>query len=190
MDMKSLLEKMSQLSGDAPSKQIVTESEKEKKLPPWLKKDKDGKVKKADDSDDGDDDADDKEKVDEAISIQADGAEATSLLDILKLAGQPAPQTEPVVEPAIAVAAGPEQGLEGDSVEFAVDEEDDFSYANSPDERISGMDAATPSGDDLNKKKDQFKHNYRGGDNPMAMREEVKKIEGKLAKMFESMSKE
>ena len=52
-----------------------------------------------------------------------------------------------------------------------------------------GMDSAVPSGDDLHKEKDQYKHNYRGGDNPMAMKE-MSALEGKLAKMFESMSKE
>lgn len=174
MDMKSLLSKIDELAGP------IVEAEKEKKLPPWLKKDED----KADEKDE-DESEDKEEKVDEAISIQADGAEATSLLDILKLAGQPAPQAmEPPTATVVDVVP---QSVEGD---LEVDEADaDPSYANTPDERVSGMDAATPSGNDLNRKKDQFKHSYRNGDNPMAM-EEVKKLEGKLAKMFESMTKE
>jgi len=53
---------------------------------------------------------------------------------------------------------------DADEIELEIDE-----YANSPDEEYAGMAAAVPSGDDLNKPKKSFKHNYRGGDNPMNM---------------------
>ena len=53
---------------------------------------------------------------------------------------------------------------DADAVELEIDE-----YANSPDEEYAGMSAAVPAGDDLNKPKQSFKHNYRGGDNPMNM---------------------
>jgi hypothetical protein len=53
---------------------------------------------------------------------------------------------------------------DADEIELEIDE-----YANSPDEEYAGMAAAVPSGDDLNKPKRSFKHNYRGGDNPMNM---------------------
>ena len=102
----------------------------------------------------------DKEKVDEAMVVQADGSEAMALLGILKLAGMPAPQ--------------------------AATEERDVELANTPDERVEPQQAAVPGGNDLNKPKVAYKHSYKNSDNPMAM-EELAKIEGKLKGMFESM---
>lgn len=109
-------------------------------------------------------------EVNEGIVVQADGEEAMTLLHMLKLAGQPAPQ-----EPSCGCGMN--------------EEDRDPTYANTPDETISSMDAAIPSGDDLHREKKMTKHGYQQGDNPLAMAE-VKSIEGRLAKMFESMSKE
>jgi len=101
----------------------------------------------------------DKEKVDEAMTVHADGAEAIALLNILKLAGMPTPQH----------AA----------------EDREIELANTPSEHVFPHDAAVPSGTDLHKQKGAYRA-AAGGDNAMAM-EELKKIEGKLKGMFESM---
>jgi len=156
MDMKSLLEKMSQLSQ-------VDEAK-----PDFLDVDKDGDkkepMKKA-----AKEKNEDKEKVDEAIAIQADGQEAMALLDMLKLAGQPAPQQAP------DMMVGGCGMAEADR---------DPSYANTPDEEVADMSAATPSGNDMHREKDSWRA-AAGADNPM-----VAAMEGKLKKMFESLSKE
>lgn len=160
MDMKSIIQKMDQLSQ-------VDEAK-----PDFLDLDKDGDKKEpmSKAAKEKGKDKEDKEKVDEAIAIQADGQEAMALLDMLKLAGRPAPQ------PVTVGGCG-------------MGEERDPAYANTPDEEISSMDAATPSGNDLHKSKTMTKHGYQQGDNPLAMAE-VAAMEGKLAKMFESLSKE
>lgn len=129
-----------------------------------------------------------KEGIDEAIAIQADGDEAMALLDILKLSGQ-APMTATEVPSCGCGSDVAPTTMQGSGMQMSVEADEDLSYANTPNEKISPMGDAIPSGDDLHKEKDQYKHNYRGGDNPMAMKE-MAAIEGKLAKMFESMSKE
>ena len=110
-----------------------------------------------------------REDVEEAIAIQADGQEAMALLDMLKLAGQPAPQQGP------DVVVGGCGMAEADS---------DPTYANTPDEEVADMSAATPSGNDMHRNKDSWRA-AAGADNPM-----VAAMEGKLKKMFESLSKE
>ena len=104
-------------------------------------------------------------KVDEAIAIQADGGEAMALLDILKLAGRPAPQES-------SCGCG------------MTEEDSDPTYTNTPDEKISDMSAATPSGNDMHAPTDSWRA-AAGADNPM-----VAAMEGKLKKMFESLSNE
>lgn len=157
--MKSLIEKMDQLSQ-------VDEAK-----PDFLDIDKDGDkkepMKKA--AKEKDDDKEDKEKVEEAIAIQADGQEAMALLDMLKLAGQPAPQQ------------GPDVVVGGCGMTEA---DRDPSYANTPDEEVADMSAATPSGNDMHRNKDSWRA-AAGADNPM-----VAAMEGKLTKMFEALSKE
>jgi hypothetical protein len=44
-------------------------------------------------------------------------------------------------------------------------------------------------GADLNRPKAQYKHNYKGGDNPMGMREETMKLESRLAAEYEYLKK-
>lgn len=158
MDMKSLIEKMDQLS------QVDEETKKKPDadgdgVPDWADK-KPGKDDHADKKDKED------KKVDEALAIQADGQEAMALLDMLKLAGRPEPQT---------VTMGGCGMTEADR---------DPTYANSPDEEIADMDAAVPSGTDMHREKDGWRA-AAGADNPM-----VAAMEGKLRKMFESLSKE
>lgn len=163
--MKSLLAKMDELSS------IVAEETKKKPdadgdgVPDWADK-KPGK-------DDHEDKEEKKDKVDEAIAIQADGQEAMALLDMLKLAGQPAPQTMPQSTPDVVVGGC---GM--------AEADRDPTYANTPDEEVSDMSAATPSGNDMHKTKDSWRA-AAGADNPM-----VAQMEGKLAKMFEALSKE
>lgn len=190
MDMKSLIEKMDQLS------QVDEETKKKPDadgdgVPDWAdkkpgkddheeKKDKvdetsEKMLSKMKDNDlmkhrrdakaDAKKEKEDK-KVDEAIAIQADGTEAMALLDMLKLAGQPAPQ--PVTMGGCGMA-------EADR---------DPSYANTPDEEVADMSAATPSGTDMHREKEGWRA-AAGADNPM-----VAAMEGKLKKMFETLSKE
>lgn len=153
--MKALIAKMDQLE------QVDEETKKKPDadgdgVPDWADK-KPGK-------DDSEDKEDDKEKVDEAIAIQADGNEAMALLDMLKLAGRPAPQES--------------------SCGCGMTEEDDPSYANTPDEEVADMSAATPSGNDMHAPKDSWRA-AAGADNPM-----IAAMESKLKKMFEDLSKE
>jgi hypothetical protein len=110
-----------------------------------------------------------KEGIEEAIAIQADGQEAMALLDMLKLAGQPAPQATP------DVVVGGCGMTEADR---------DPAYANTPDEEVADMSAAVPSGNDMHHSKDGWRA-AAGADNPM-----VAAMEGKLKKMFETLSKE
>lgn len=156
--MKSLLDKLTQLSQVDEEKKPDADGDG---VPDWADK-KPGK-------DDHEDKKEKKDKVDEAIAIQADGQEAMALLDMLKLAGQPAPQSPP------EMMTGGCGMAEADR---------DPTYANSPDEMVADMDAATPSGDDMHKTKDSWRATA-GGDNPM-----IAKMEGKLSKMFEALSKE
>ena len=154
--MKALIAKMDQLE------QVDEEAKKKPDedgdgVPDWADK-KPGK-------DDNEDKDDDKEKVEEGISIQADGNEAMVLLDILKLAGRPAPQES-------SCGCG------------MTEEDSDPTYTNTPDEKISDMSAATPSGNDMHAPTDSWRA-AAGADNPM-----VAAMEGKLKKMFEEISKE
>jgi hypothetical protein len=65
-------------------------------------------------------------------------------------------------------------------------------YANTPDEEYGSLDAQLSQGNDLNKPKKMYKHNYKGGDNPMGssdslMGENVIKLEDRLARMYDSI---
>ena len=123
------------------------------------------------------------------VSMNATGPEGIrDLLNVLKGHGDDAPD-DAMSSPAGAVVAvsEPDHDMHHDMDDMGHDmhgmgheidhDEDDAGeleleideYANSPDEEYAGMAAAVPSGDDLNKPKQSFKHNYRGGDNPMSM---------------------
>lgn len=106
--------------------------------------------------------SDKEHKVEESIVVQADGDEAAALVGILKLAGMQPKADEPMEEA-----------------------DRDPAYANTPDEKVREVGAAVPAGDDLHKQKGAYKA-AAGGDNAMA----VESLEGKLAKMFESMAQE
>lgn len=58
-------------------------------------------------------------------------------------------------------------------VEVEVDEERDIEYSNTPNEKISGVDAAIPSGTDLHRAKKSYSDKPYRGDNPMAVEEDA-----------------
>jgi hypothetical protein len=123
------------------------------------------------------------------VSMNATGPDGIrDLLNVLKGHGNDEPD-DAISSPAGAIVAvsGPDDDMDhdmhdmdhdmddmghdmghehgdADELELELDE-----YSNSPDEEYAGMSAAVPAGDDLNKPKKSFKHNYRGGDNPMSM---------------------
>lgn len=121
-----------------------------------------------------------------SISVTAaTGQELSSMLrDIMTLAGAKpvTPMDMPVVSqpgPAITAVVG-DEGPEDDAgpsvdtsdipmrkmLDTMNDVEADESYSNSPEEKVAGMDAAVPSGDDMHKKKGTFAK-VAGADNPM-----------------------
>jgi hypothetical protein len=59
-------------------------------------------------------------------------------------------------------------------------------YANDPDEKYVDTDTITDQGADLNRKKKQFKHSYKQGDNPEAIAETAK-LEAKLSRLYDSL---
>jgi hypothetical protein len=123
------------------------------------------------------------------VTMNATGPDGIrDLLNVLKGHGNDEPD-DAISSPAGAIVAvsEPEDDMDHDMHDMGHDmhdrgheidhDEDDAGeleleldeYSNSPDEEYAGMSAAVPSGDDLNKPKKSFKHNYRGGDNPMSM---------------------
>jgi hypothetical protein len=84
-----------------------------------------------------------------SITVTAQGDSATALAQLLKLSGlmgdASAEQSEE--QPTAVVIAG------HPGEEKEVEEERDPEYANTPDEKTAGIDAAVPSGDDLHKVK-------------------------------------
>lgn len=59
-------------------------------------------------------------------------------------------------------------------------------YANSPDEKIAGLDAAVPSGDDLHKEKDAYLK-PAGGDNPMKLKDNIRST---LMQLYQSIKEQ
>jgi hypothetical protein len=92
------------------------------------------------------------------LTVTADGEAAEELAAMLKMAG--------------LGRAEPEHHAD---IEVAED------YANEPDVKVAPTDAIMQQGNDLNKPKAQYKHNYKGADNPMAMKED------KLFKLLDAM---
>jgi hypothetical protein len=142
------------------------------------------------------------------VSITADGAAADELMQMLKLAGMDGMgsrnamgdvdgdgdhdmsdhaqemgdgQVEIELVP-LAHQGGFEQGGEK---EEEVEEE----YSNEPNPQTQGVETQMRQGTDLHKEKQMVKHNYRGGDNPMAMKEanELAALEAQLMEELESI---
>jgi hypothetical protein len=134
-------------------------------------------------------------KGDKSVNVTATGQEADKLMQLLRLAGiggngQNEPHSAPRV---VAMSAG---GEEAPGADVEVDEE----YGNtdvkavppgvqSPKPEYSTVKQQMQQGADLNRPKAQYKHNYKGGDNPMGMREETMKLESRLAAEYEYLKK-
>jgi len=132
-------------------------------------------------------------KGDKSVNVTATGQEADKLMQLLKLAGiggQSEPHSAPRV---IAMSAG---GEEAPSAEVEVEEEYGDTDVNavpqgvqSPKPEYGTVKQQMQQGADLNRPKAQYKHNYKGGDNPMGMREETMKLESRLAAEYEYLKK-
>jgi len=103
------------------------------------------------------------------VTVTADGEAAEELASMLRMAGMGGAQSQPQ-QKHIDVVIGRPGGQE-------VDEE----YANEPNVQNGSTRAIMQQGNDLNKPKSMYKHNYRGGDNPMSMKED------KLFKLYDAM---
>ena len=102
------------------------------------------------------------------VTVTADGDAAEELAQMLKMAGMAGSRPEPQHKHVDVVIGGsPEE----------VDEE----YANEPNIQNGSTRAIMQQGNDLNKSKTQYKHSYKGGDNPMSMKED------KLFKLYDAM---
>lgn len=174
------------------NKLTLLESKEEEKLETAEKTEVDGEDKDTDKEDKS-------EKLDEAVVLSADDSDAMAILDMIRLAGiEKGPESAMPVTPSpmataidpvtpdhdmgMGMDSGVDIGPEMDSdMSLDSDEElslEEFEYGNSPDEHISPMSAAIPSGDDLHKRKKAY-HPTAGGDNPMS-------LEARLSEMFEA----
>jgi hypothetical protein len=132
-------------------------------------------------------------KGDKSVNVTATGQEADKLMQLLKLAGiggQSEPHSAPRV---IAVSAHGEQAP-GAEVEMEEEYGDTDVKAvppgvQSPKPEYGTVKQQMQQGADLNRPKAQYKHNYKGGDNPMGMREETMKLESRLAAEYEYLKK-
>jgi hypothetical protein len=119
-------------------------------------------------------------KEDVNLSISANGEEDALNL-IRKLAGMPviAISADSSEESCDTCGASP-CGCD-DIMQEANGEHD---WDNQPEEHYAPISASIPSGTDLHRSKDMVKHNYRGGDNPLAMKESA---EDRLWRQYERM---
>lgn len=110
------------------------------------------------------------------INISATG-EDDALNLVRKLAGMQTIEKEPVVGPA--------------EPEIEVSEERDIEYTNTPNERIAPVDAAIPSGTDLNRSKQQDPRTANKAANPLAVKEakETNKLWHKYSDMLKGLLK-
>lgn len=114
------------------------------------------------------------------MSISANGEEDALNL-IRKLAGMPviaisADSSEESCDTCGASPCGCDDIMQEANGEHGWD--------NQPEEHYAPISASIPSGTDLHKSKDMVKHNYRGGDNPLAMKESA---EDRLWRQYERM---
>jgi hypothetical protein len=112
-------------------------------------------------------------ELDEAIMVSAEGDEAETLLQILKLSGMPTPPA-PAAMPAIAAPAA-----DLDTMDIEMQDE----YSNSPDEFEQDINAVIANGTDLHREKGQYPAAARG-DNPMNA------FEGKFKAILADLLKE
>ncbi len=114
-------------------------------------------------------------ELEEAIMVSAEGDEAESLLQILKLSGMPTPPA-PAAMPAIAA---PAPAADLDTMDIEMQDE----YSNSPDEFEQDVNAVIANGTDLHREKGQYPAAARG-DNPMNA------FEGKFKAILADLLKE
>lgn len=114
------------------------------------------------------------------MNISANGEEDALNL-IRKLAGMPviAISADSSEESCDTCGASP-CGCD-DIMQEANGEQD---WDNQPEEHYAPISASIPSGTDLHRSKDMVPHNYRGGDNPLAMKESA---EDRLWRQYERM---
>jgi hypothetical protein len=120
-----------------------------------------------------------------SVTITADGEAADELMQMLKMAG--------IGGPAGEGQPGHEEAEHADDAEVAIvplSQEDEMEeaeqpMANTPEPSYTDTNTINDQGEDLNKPKQMYKHNYRGGDNPMAMSE----AESKLWKQYEGIKR-
>jgi hypothetical protein len=142
------------------------------------------------------------------VSITADGAAADELMQMLKLAGMDGMGSKNTMgdvdgdgdhdmsdhaqemgggEIEVELVPLAHQGgfEQGGKEEEEVEEE----YSNEPNPQTQGIDAQMHQGTDLHKEKQMVKHNYKGGDNPMAMKEAnaLAALEAQLMEELESI---
>lgn len=111
------------------------------------------------------------------LTVTADGDAAEDLAQMLKMAGVVGHEHDHggMEEPEAhatgkIVLINPHADMMGEA------------YANNPDEKYVDTDTITDQGADLNRKKKQFKHSYRQGDNPEAI-----KLESRLQSLYDSL---
>ena len=115
--------------------------------------------------------------VKESVTLTADGEDVINL--IRKLSGMseldvPSADVEEIPQGWEEVEAPADS-------EEEIDEERDIEYVNTPREETAPLDAAIPSGTDLNRAKKSYSDKPYRGDNPMAVKEAA------LWKKYESM---
>jgi hypothetical protein len=113
-------------------------------------------------------------ELEEAIMVSAEGDEAESLLQILKLSGMPTPPA-----PAALPAPMAEPAADLDTIDIEMQDE----YSNSPDEFEQDVSAVIANGTDLHREKGQYPAAARG-DNPMNA------FEGKFKAIMADLLKE
>jgi hypothetical protein len=109
------------------------------------------------------------------LTVTADGDAAEDLAQMLKMAGVVGHDHGGMEQPEAhatgkIVLINPHANMMGEA------------YANDPDEKYVDTDTITDQGADLNRKKKQFKHSYRQGDNPEAI-----KLESRLQSLYDSL---
>lgn len=110
-----------------------------------------------------------------SLSVTATGEDAEQLAQILRMAGIGSEQTQ---EPDSDCYGTQDMGKHIAMLRVSQPIEEDF--ANEPDEEYVPLDTILDQGTDLNRKKTQYSHSYKQGDNPMAM--EGQKMFSKLYK--------
>lgn len=116
------------------------------------------------------------------VTITADGDEADKLAELLRLSGLGSGTARTQQEPEVKIA------VVGDAEE-EVDEEREVDQVQAPHEEYATVDSITQQGADLNRPKQQFKHGYKQGDNPMAVKEseDLLQLSRSLMQTYESI---